>query len=324
MRNRKSSQGCAKLHTRPLDDNVSEGMSVNLNRLNWNHLRVFLALARTGSLSSTGRLLGIDHATASRRITSLEHDLGTPLFERDPSGYRVNAQGRLILEHVEDIEASVLAAVGQLDGGEVNPSGVVRIATMEGIASLYLSEQFAAFKQTAPGIVIELVTSARDVRITQREADVFLGFFQPPGENLHAAKIGVFGCHLYGSAEYFSRCGTPKTTRELRDHRFVGYIEDLIHLSSVRWLEEGVADPAYAFYSSSMLSQMFAAAAGAGLVMLPAFSRPERFGLSAVLKDQVDVKREVWMSTLRNFQRVPRINAVLSFLTETFARDYPI
>ncbi|ALK35190.1 LysR family transcriptional regulator [Burkholderia plantarii] len=296
---------------------------MNINRLNWNHLRVFLVLARTGSLSQAGRLLGIDHATAGRRISALEHDMGTPLFERDHTGYRVNAHGRLIFEHVASMEASVLAAASQLGGGEVSPSGIVRIATMEGIASLYLSEQFARFKRTTPDIVIELVTSSRDVRVTHREADVFLGFFQPPGKNLHATKIGEFGCHLYGSHDYFARCGTPASVADLSKHQFAGYIDELIQLDIVRWLEEGVANPTYSFHSSSMLSQMFAAAAGAGLVMLPAFSRPERFGLHPVLLDEINVRREVWMSTLVNFQRLPRINAVLSFLTATFARDYP-
>ncbi|MGS0985197.1 LysR family transcriptional regulator [Burkholderia glumae] len=306
------------------DYGLSDGVpTVNVNRLNWNHLRVFLVLGRTGSLSQTGRLLGIDHATASRRISALEHDMGTPLFERDPTGYRLNAQGRSIFEHIESVEASVLAAASQLAGGEIAPSGTVRIATMEGIASLYLSEQFVRLKRTTPGIVIELVTSSRDVRVTHREADIFLGFFKPPGKNLHAVKIGEFSCHLYGSQDYFARRGTPTSVAELPEHEFAGYIDELIQLDIVRWLEEGVANPTYSFHSSSMLSQMFAAAAGAGLVMLPAFSRPERFGLYPVLLGEINVRREVWMSTLVNFQRVPSINVVLSFLTSTFARDYP-
>ncbi|WP_257765478.1 LysR substrate-binding domain-containing protein [Burkholderia glumae] len=124
-------------------------------------------------------------------------------------------------------------------------------------------------------------------------------------------KIGEFSCHLYGSQDYFARRGTPTSVAELPEHEFAGYIDELIQLDIVRWLEEGVANPTYSFHSSSMLSQMFAAAAGAGLVMLPAFSRPERFGLYPVLLGEINVRREVWMSTLVNFQRVPSINVVL-------------
>ncbi|WP_244133746.1 LysR substrate-binding domain-containing protein, partial [Burkholderia gladioli] len=158
---------------------------------------------------------------------------------------------------------------------------------------------------------------------TQREADIFLGFFEPDTENLRAEKIGAFSCHLYGSPAYFARHGAPDSVESLSQHVFVGYIENLIQLDAVRWLENGVKDPTIVYRSNSMISQMFAAVAGTGLVMLPVFSRPERFGLLPVLHDRVRVHRDVWMSTLRHFPRVPRINAVLSFLTSIFARDHP-
>ena len=72
-----------------------------------------------------------------------------------------------------------------------------------------------------------------------------------------------------------------------------------------------------------MLSQMFAAAAGAGIVMLPAFARAERFGLVPVLPQLVDVHRDVWISTHHYLRRVPRINAVVAFLTQIFSADFP-
>jgi DNA-binding transcriptional LysR family regulator len=78
------------------------------------------------------------------------------------------------------------------------------------------------------------------------------------------------------------------------------------------------------FYSSSMLAQMFAAADGAGIVMLPAFARAERFGLVRVLAPDIDVHRDVWVSTHQYLRRVPRIKAVLSFLTEIFNADFPV
>ncbi len=296
---------------------------INIDRLNWNNLRVYLVLARTGSLSQTGRQLGMDHSTVGRRIATLEHEIGTPLFDREATGYRVNAKGREFFSHVESMEASVLAIADQLTGEGRSLVGEVRIGTMEGIASLYLSEQFALLKEELPGIVVELVTSTRDVRVSQREADIFLGFFEPDTENLRAEKIGAFSCYLYGSPAYFARHGVPGSVESLSQHVFVGYIENLIQLDAVRWLENGVKDPTIVYRSNSMISQMFAAVAGTGLVMLPVFSRPERFGLLPVLHDRVRVHRDVWMSTLRHFPRVPRINAVLSFLTSIFARDYP-
>jgi DNA-binding transcriptional LysR family regulator len=297
---------------------------MNMNRLSWDDLRVFLAVARAGNLSKAGRVLGMDHATVGRRISALEFALETPVFERDRQGYRLNAQGRDMLMHVEAVEANVLTLGDMLNGEQPGLTGPVRFATMEGIASLYLSEQFVEFKRRQPGITVELVTSSTDVRISHREADVFLGFFEPRGPNLQIQRIGRFPLHLYAHPDYLAAAGKPKSIADLRQHRFVGYIDDLIQLDAVRWLEEAVENPPLAFQSTSMIAQMFTAAAGAGIVMLPTFARAERFGLVPVLQGRVKVTRDVWMSSHQYLRRVPRITAVAAFVAEVIARDYPL
>jgi DNA-binding transcriptional LysR family regulator len=297
---------------------------MNLSQLSWSDLRVFLAVARTGNLSKAGRTLGIDHATVGRRISALEYALKTPVFERDRAGYRLNAQGRDILAYVEAIEANVLALGDTLNADPPGLSGHVRIATMEGIASLYLSEQFVELKRRHPSIAIELVTSPHDVQISHREADLFLGFFEPSGLNLEIKRIGQFPLHLYAHPDYLREYGVPESVADLQRHRFVGYIRDLIELEAVRWLDDVIVDPPIGFYSSSMLAQLFAAASGAGLVMLPAFSRAQRFGLVQVLEGQVDVRRDVYLSVHRYLLRVPRMQKVAAFLAETLGRDYPV
>jgi molybdate transport repressor ModE-like protein len=296
---------------------------VNLNHLSWDDLRIFLSVARSGSLSKAGRQLGIDQSTVWRRISALEYSLRTPIFERDRSGYRLNEKGRDILANVEEIEASVMRLGDALESGELGPGGVVRIATMEGIASLYLSEQLVALQRLHPRIIVELATSAQDVRVSQRESDIFLGFFEPAGANLDVRKIGEFSLGLYAHPEYISEHGNPSSLDDLRIHRFVGYISDLISLDAVRWLEELISAPQVNFRSSSMLAQMFAASAGCGIVMLPAFARPERFGLVEVLSEQFDVRRELWISSHQYLRSVSRIQTVMNFVSHVIGRDYP-
>lgn len=163
---------------------------MKLTRLSWDDLKVFLTLSRAGNLSKAGRLLGMDHATVGRRVSALEYALETPVFERDRQGYRLNAQGKEMLAYVEAVEANIVTLGDLLSGEQPGLSGHVRIATMEGIASLYLSEQLAELKRRHPAITVELITSATDVRIAHREADIFLGFFEPAGSNLEVRKSG--------------------------------------------------------------------------------------------------------------------------------------
>lgn len=297
---------------------------MKLTRLSWDDLKVFLTLSRAGNLSKAGRLLGMDHATVGRRVSALEYALETPVFERDRQGYRLNAQGKEMLAYVEAVEANILTLGDLLSGEQPGLSGHVRIATMEGIASLYLSEQFAELKRRYPAITVELITSATDVRIAHREADIFLGFFEPAGSNLEVRKIGQFILNLYASPTYLAEFGTPQNVDELEKHRFVGYVDDLIQLDAVRWLDDAVNNPAMAFRSTSMIAQMFAAVAGTGIVTLPKFAKAERFGLIPILDEQIRVPRGVWMTTHQYLRNVPRIRAVSSFLQETLSRDYPV
>lgn len=297
---------------------------MKLNRLSWDDLRVFLNVARGGNLSRAGRSLGMDHATVGRRISALEFALETPVFERDRQGYRLNAQGREMLAYVEAIEANIITLGDLLNGDQPGLAGHVRIATMEGIASLYLSEQFVDFKRRQPGITIELVTSATDVRIAHREADIFVAFFPPSDTNLEVRQIGKFQLHLYASPKYLTENGLPVRTEQLQQHKFVGYIDELIQLDAVRWLDDAVSNASISFHSTSMISQMFSAVAGGGIVMLPAFANAERFGLQRILEDAIVVERKIWMSCHQYLRNVPRIRAVATFLEELIGQHYPI
>ncbi len=291
---------------------------------NWNDLRIFLEVARAGTLSGAAARLRVDHSTISRRIAHLEAILNAPVFERDHQGFHITVKGRELLEHVETMESGALAIAESLSGTSRIPSGPVRIATMEGIASLYLSRQFVSFKERYPLIQIELVTSTQLVHVSQREADVFLSFFPSEGKGLEVEPVGAFPLHLYASESYLARHGVPNSVSELREHQFVSYVDDLIQLNTVRWLEEAIKNPPVVFHSSSMIVQLFAAAEGGGIVMLPAFSNAERFGLRPLLLDQIDVKRTIWMTVHRERCFMPRIKAVQQFLKGILARDFPL
>jgi len=65
--------------------------------VDWEDMRVFLALGRHGSLSAAARALSVNHATIARRIQSLEDRLGDKLVDRRPDGYALTPAGRLAL-----------------------------------------------------------------------------------------------------------------------------------------------------------------------------------------------------------------------------------
>ncbi|WP_022722591.1 LysR family transcriptional regulator [Rhodopseudomonas sp. B29] len=293
----------------------------DFNSLDWDDLKVFLHAARGGSLGSAARRLKVDQSTISRKIAHLESTLGIALFERLPSGLRVTEIGDRLLCHTERIESAVIAMREDVHCGGSRMAGRVRLATMEGIASLYLASRFAKLHRQHPNLTVELLTSSQTVSVNRREADLFLSFFQPRGQGMVSERLGCFKLCLYASQDYIDQNGMPSSAADLMRHRFVTYIDDLIQLDSVRWLDDIITTPTVSFHSNSMIAQMNAAAGGLGLTLQPSFAVAGRTDLVPVLHDRVSTSRDVWINVHTDLQFVPRIRAVWSFLKATFKAD---
>src|ERR1700761_8138847 len=94
--------------------------------IDWADIRVFVALARHGSLSAAARALSVNHATIARPIAALERDMGEKLVERRPDGYALTPAGTNALAAAIAMEAA--AASLSRGGLEEGPRGLVRVS----------------------------------------------------------------------------------------------------------------------------------------------------------------------------------------------------
>jgi DNA-binding transcriptional LysR family regulator len=290
-----------------------------IERLDWDDLRVFLDVARVGSLTRAARMLKLDHSTVSRRLTRLEHAVGATLFERGRGGVSLTEMGVAVMRRAEELASGIHHLRADVSGTAA--VGLVRLATMEGIASLWLAPRLHALQTRAPDIRLELVTSSQQVRVNRREADLFLSFFRPTGRNLISSQLGGFTTQLWASPKYLRKVGVPKTPADLSQHDFIGYIEEFVVVDAVRWLEELVPDPHFIFTSNSMISQLGAARDGLGIVCLPSFSYADQLGLIKVLADTLNGRRELWLTVHTDLADSPRIKAVTDTLQSLIAAD---
>jgi DNA-binding transcriptional LysR family regulator len=224
-----------------------------------------------------------------------------------------------VLRRAEELAAGI----GNLraDLAATGAGGTVRLATMEGIASLWLTPRLHGLQQLAPDLKLELVTSPQQVHVTRREADLFLSFFRPPGRALNSVRLGAFTTQLWAAPSYLDRYGTPDTAAALAGHTFVGYIEALVQVDAVRWLEELVPEPQLVFTSNSMIAQMGSARGGLGIVCLPSFAGAAKAGLSPILPGVLEGRRELWLSVHPDLANAPRIKTVTAFLSDLIASD---
>lgn len=102
----------------------------------WDDLQFFLAVARTGQLSTAARRLRTSHATVSRRIDRLEFALKVKLFERNPRGYVLTTMGQRFVETAERMERETEQLQLDISDGMTAQRGVVRLSTLEGFRQL--------------------------------------------------------------------------------------------------------------------------------------------------------------------------------------------
>jgi DNA-binding transcriptional LysR family regulator len=293
-------------------------------RYNWDDVIFFLEVARARNLIRASQKLKVDHTTVSRRVRELERTLNTTLFKRSKAGFALTEAGLRLLQFAEGMENNANAIVESVVGQDAtDAAGAVRIASMEGIGSMYLTPCIAEFNKAYPSIQIELITDTRLLDMTRREADIFISFFKPKGRRLSVKKIGEFKISLYASSGYLQRNPEPADLQELEAHSFVDFIDEHIHIKENRWLSDILRPTHVVFRSTSLVSQYMAASGGIGVAMLPSYVAAHNKELRPVLPSYFSV-RDIWLSVHEDLLHVGRIKAVMNFLEKriTSDRDY--
>lgn len=279
--------------------------------MNWEDLRHFIALARTGSLSEAARHLGVDHTTVARRVAALEGALKLRLVDRLPRSYALTEDGRRIAALGERLEDGAFAVLRAAHAAAPDANGTVRVSAPPAFASAVLAPQLVGLRQDHPGIVVELVGESRSADLDRLEADIALRLMPPEGDGLVARKLGELAYGLYGSAVYVSE-------RAPERWEFVAYDDSLDHVPQQRWLRAVAGDRQVVFRSNDVTSLAMAARAGLGLAVLPVFLG-KREGLVAVGSPSdfpPPPRRALWMVVHDDLRRAEHIRAVMDFMVQ--------
>jgi len=286
----------------------------------WDDLRVFLAVARTESLSGAGKLLRLDPATVGRRIVKLEEALGARLFVKSPQGYGVTEAGLRLLPHAQAAEQAVQAAADDLRGGAGGLSGQVRIGAPDGCANYLLPQVVAAICDDNPGLEVQIVALPRVINLSKREADMVIAVSPPTAGRLTVQRLTDYHLHLAASLAYLDRHGTPQRRDDLTAHRIVGYIPDMIFDKELDYLAEiGVTEVPLA--SNSVPVQLNWLRHGAGIGMVHDFALPSAPELVKVLPVEVSLTRAFWLIRHADDRRIDRMNRFADLLAQGLRRE---
>lgn len=271
-----------------------QGMAAYLQAMDWSDLPIFLAIARTGQLAKAAQSLSIDATTAGRRLRRLEHAVGERLFEQGPDGQALTPAGERLLTHARAMERAA-AAIGEREtGGPVR--GTVRVSVSEGFGSWFVGRHLGTLADAHPDLSVDLVASSGFLNPTRRETDVAVLLARPRRGPLLTRKLADYGLRLYASRSYLAARGIPTATEQLRKHRLIGYVPDILYAPELRYLDEIPGAPAPQLRSSSINAQHRMTASGAGIAVLPCFIGDGDPALTRILPD-IAIRRSFWLVT---------------------------
>lgn len=182
--------------------------------MNWDDLRLFLAVARSGSISGAASHLGVQHSTVSRRMRALENNLGVRLIERKTGGYELTVAGENLRQAASRMESEVLEVDGALSGKDANLVGSLRVTAINNMATTVLMPMFASFSKAYPDVELHIMVSNMDASLAQREADVAIRLTNTPPDTLIGNEVTRVASTIYAGRDYHAKLleqgGEPK------------------------------------------------------------------------------------------------------------------
>ena len=231
--------------------------------MNWDDLRLFLAVARTGSISGAARQLEVQHSTVSRRMRRLEEQLGARLIERKKSGYELTQAGENVENAAIRMEKEILGVDGAVLGKDTDLAGPLQVTAINNMASTILMPMFASFSQAHPQVELHIIVSNSDASLAQREADVAIRLTDSPTDTLIGKRVVTVATTIYGSRPYIEQLrtlgGEPK---------WIGAECCTFHRT---WTKQNCGEQSHAFFSDDTLLTLAALREGLGVSFLPCF-----------------------------------------------------
>ncbi len=280
----------------------------------WDDLRIFLSLAREGTLTTAAKALGVSHPTVARRVQALEKQIGARLFERLPDRFVPTAAGEELLADTEAMEKAALSINRRSAGLSDTVSGVVRLSAGEAMAA-WLARHLAELRQSLGQIEFELTASHTLANLSRREADLLIREQVPDLHGIVTRKVGRVAYAVYGHRAL----AVPKT--ELKAMPWIGFDDDHTYMPGQAWLRDLLDGEKPVVRGNNWLVLHEATRSGAGLAVLPCYlgdPDPQLHRIGSVLSD---VFADQWLLVHRDLRALPRVRAVMDAVIVLFQRE---
>lgn len=286
--------------------------------MQWDDVRIFLALIRAGSVRAAAKNIGVSHSTVARRIEGFEKRMGVKLFDRVTTGYTLTEAGEDLITAAETVEAELHAVHRRLVGQDRRLAGNIRFTLTDVVAMHLLMPDLAKFSKLYPDIHIEIITTYEALDLTRHEADIALRFVKNPPDHLIGHRIAKVFDAAYATQEYAK-------THDLSDPESASWIGYGGHNPYPEWVRrsdyphlptKGVFD--------SMLLQLQAALCGVGIANLHCFMGDPNPNLIRLPPGKPRPSYDLWLLRHRDTLSTARLRVFSEYITEAIANYRPL
>lgn len=281
--------------------------------MDWDNIRVFLAVARSGQMLAAANKLGMDHATVRRRINTLERTLGAKLLDRQTTGCHLTTAGEKFYVTAERAETEIMAGQSSIGGLDRTLSGTVRIGAPDGFGTYFLAAELNEFVARHPHLTVQLVPLPRVFSFNKREADIVISLERPPEKQIVSRKLSDYTLSVYASEKHLKTHGPVDTRADMRDRTLITYVRDLWYSPSLDYFAEVEENVSRRYECVSVLGQVEAVRSGVGIGILHDFLAIRYPDLRLVLPD-IRFTRTYWIATHSDLRGISRVKELVDFI----------
>lgn len=283
--------------------------------MNWDHARIFLAVARAGQMLGAAQRLNVDHATVTRRINALEADLGARVFERRTTGCTLTAVGERFLAVAERVESEMIRARSDLGNADLKLEGTIRIGAPDALGTYFLAPRLPRFAAPHPDLVVQLVPLPRTFSLSKREADIAITIERPSEGRLFVRRLTDYSLSVYASRAYLEETGPIGCEADLKNRTLVTYVQDLAYSPGLDYMSALVELCGRRFECASAVGQLEAVRAGGGVAILHDYAAAAHSDLVPVLP-HVRFERAYWLVVHADMRDLRRISQMEDFIVD--------
>ncbi|MEN0067622.1 MAG: LysR family transcriptional regulator [Myxococcota bacterium] len=284
--------------------------------MNWDDLRIVLAVIRETTLVRAAASLGVAHTTISRRLKAMESQLGVRLFDRTPDGLVPTAAGADLAAAAERVEDEVLAAEGRVLGRDAQLTGSLRVSTVDVLFTCF-TDAYQTFTDRYPGIELILDITREQVSLSRREADVVLRVSDSPPDTLVGRKLGDMRFGVYASADLVAKIGKGAP---LSSFPWIGWDRGPNWRWFAGWLDANAPGARIVMRLDDRgLLMAHVVRAGMGAQLLPCLLADPDPQLCRIAPLDESFRLGVWLLTLPELRTNSRVRAFMAHMGEAVA-----